>query len=369
MKKMLFASVMVCLLEFACTCRGESGVESKVIHAGNIPVSIRPGLLGDSGVAAGDLATVNDLATKLSISNITPTVTSETNTVPSNKAVDDALALKVDNNNGTATNLSVSGGLTVSAVYSNASTTISGTNAGTYAGVYVYHHTDPTYSDVFTNSAGLFLFSNVDQYYAGTYALGASVGSSTYCGNDSVWVDGGTGAPADVIQTGTPAHNLIDSGNLTMNGVNPSISLPLYTGGGAWLVSGGNNIGTGSMGLVLNSPFAFVLNSDFTANKGWNGFALAIGQTNYCSFSTTFGGWGESLGLPDQPNFFMYNDYSYYNSLGGDIAYIIGLVSQVYKINYRLMLNPDVIPTSRTNALIGEIYVDGTNEVLKIRLD
>lgn len=87
MKKMLFASVMVCLLEFACTCRGESGVESKVIPAGNIPVSIRPGLLGDSGVAAGDLATVNDLATKLSISNITQTVTSDTNTVPSNKAV------------------------------------------------------------------------------------------------------------------------------------------------------------------------------------------------------------------------------------------------------------------------------------------
>jgi lysophospholipase L1-like esterase len=91
MKKMLFASVMVCLLEFACTCRGESGVESKVIPAGNIPMSIRPGLLGDSGVAAGDLATVNDLATKLSISNITQTVTSGTDTVPSNKAVQDAL--------------------------------------------------------------------------------------------------------------------------------------------------------------------------------------------------------------------------------------------------------------------------------------
>jgi hypothetical protein len=92
MKKMLFASVMVCLLEFACTCRGESGVESKVIHAGNIPVSIRPGLLGDSGVAAGDLATVNDLATKLSISNITPTVTSGIDTVPSNFAVQQAIS-------------------------------------------------------------------------------------------------------------------------------------------------------------------------------------------------------------------------------------------------------------------------------------
>lgn len=35
----------------------EAGVESKVIPAGNLPVSVRPGLYGDSGVAAADLAT------------------------------------------------------------------------------------------------------------------------------------------------------------------------------------------------------------------------------------------------------------------------------------------------------------------------
>jgi len=32
----------------------EAGVEAKVIPAGNIPVSVRPGLLGDSGKSAAD---------------------------------------------------------------------------------------------------------------------------------------------------------------------------------------------------------------------------------------------------------------------------------------------------------------------------
>jgi len=44
--------------------------------------------------SGGGGVTTAQLATKLSISNITPTVNSETNTVPNNKAVEDALALK-----------------------------------------------------------------------------------------------------------------------------------------------------------------------------------------------------------------------------------------------------------------------------------
>jgi len=42
----------------------EAGVEAKVIPAGNIPVSVRPGLLGDSGKSAAEVATADDLATK-----------------------------------------------------------------------------------------------------------------------------------------------------------------------------------------------------------------------------------------------------------------------------------------------------------------
>jgi hypothetical protein len=49
--------------------------------------------------SGGGGVTTAQLATKLSISNITQTITSGTNTVPSNKAVEDALATKAGTNN------------------------------------------------------------------------------------------------------------------------------------------------------------------------------------------------------------------------------------------------------------------------------
>ena len=51
---------------------------------------------GGGGVTAPIAA---QLATKLALTNITQTVTSETDTVPSNKAVEDALALKAGTTN------------------------------------------------------------------------------------------------------------------------------------------------------------------------------------------------------------------------------------------------------------------------------
>jgi hypothetical protein len=49
--------------------------------------------------SGGGGVTTAQLATKLSLTNITQTVTSGTNTVPSNKAVEDALALKAGTTN------------------------------------------------------------------------------------------------------------------------------------------------------------------------------------------------------------------------------------------------------------------------------
>jgi hypothetical protein len=53
----------------------QAGVESKAIPAGNLPVSVRPGLLGDSGVAAESLGAaplfVADNAAKLALSGLT----------------------------------------------------------------------------------------------------------------------------------------------------------------------------------------------------------------------------------------------------------------------------------------------------------
>jgi len=65
MKKIVY---LVTSILWLCQCQplpaSEAGVESKVIPAGNIPVSIRPGLLGDSGKSAADVATSADLAGK-----------------------------------------------------------------------------------------------------------------------------------------------------------------------------------------------------------------------------------------------------------------------------------------------------------------
>ena len=101
MKKMLFVLLVVCSLEVACTCSGqEAGLEGKAIPAGNIPVSIRPGLLGDSGVSAADLAT------KLSTSDVVQVTGTSTTQVMSQNAVTEVTTLlesKVDGliNNGT----------------------------------------------------------------------------------------------------------------------------------------------------------------------------------------------------------------------------------------------------------------------------
>jgi len=61
------------------------------------------------GLPASEVSSAQ-LATKLSISNVTQTVTSETNTVPSNKAVTDALALKAGTTNAVLNWTATAGG-------------------------------------------------------------------------------------------------------------------------------------------------------------------------------------------------------------------------------------------------------------------
>ena len=59
MKKSAF---ILCLM-LACGAHGWPGsVEMRTVPAGNIPVSIRPGLMGDSGVAAANLNTSGNVA-------------------------------------------------------------------------------------------------------------------------------------------------------------------------------------------------------------------------------------------------------------------------------------------------------------------
>jgi hypothetical protein len=76
---------------FPCPAQ-EAGVESKVIPAGHIPVSVRPGLFGDSGVAVEDIAA--DLATKLGTDAVVQTTGTNTTEVMSQAAVTDSLDLK-----------------------------------------------------------------------------------------------------------------------------------------------------------------------------------------------------------------------------------------------------------------------------------
>lgn len=71
MKKTVLCILISVLCFLPSAFPAESGVEAKVIPAGNLPVSVRPGLFGDSGVALTNVATVTDLAGKLDASAAT----------------------------------------------------------------------------------------------------------------------------------------------------------------------------------------------------------------------------------------------------------------------------------------------------------
>jgi hypothetical protein len=148
--------------------------------------------------------------------------------------------------------------------------------------------------------------------------------------------------------------------------LNPMISLPLYSGGDSWLSDGGLYICPNISGLTLNTSFSFCLNSDFLSeNGGWNSVTMQIGGTNYCSFLIGYEG---NQYLPEEPVFAFFNDVAYREFSEQSSPFAVGLLSKVFKINYTFIIDPAVIPTARTNAQVGGIYVDGTNEVLRIRL-
>jgi hypothetical protein len=169
---------------------------------------------------------------------------------------------------------------------------------------------------------------------------------------------------------GTATNLTVFNGLVITNSLpelNPRISLPLYTGGDSWLADGGLYICPGAGGVVLNTPFSYVLGSDFLNEYGgWNSVSMGIGGTNYCSFLVNYEG---NQYLPDEPVFAFFNDVYYREFSEQSSPFAIGLRSKVYKVNYTFLIEPLAIPTERANALVGGIYVDGTNEVLRIRLD
>lgn len=283
------------------------------------------------------------------------------------------LATKLSVSNGVATDLTVAGTLQVKALYSNSTCSISGLDAVAFAGTYVYNDSDPTYGDIFVNHSGKVLCSNADVIYSGAYALGNSIYDLMFIGDGTNWVSNADGSAVSIVMTGIPGHfietpaNIVSEQDITT----PHYLLPTYTGPNAWLPpeGGGGAIFPCDIGVQFNSPFAYKFNSDYVQGTGWNSFLLALGNTNYCSFLISHSGWGEQLGLPDQPTFSMFNDYGYGIYDPDTQPYIIGLLSKVYLVKYRFLLNPAVIPTNRSDALVGEIYVEGTNETLKVRLN
>jgi hypothetical protein len=253
------------------------------------------------------------------------------------------------------TNKPTLAGLTVSEMVSTKGT-ISGTDAGVFAGEYSYAGTDGTYGSYFTNSSGKVLWMDTMLNYVNGWTLGDAVGSTTYY-DDGWWADLNYES-VDIVLTGTPSCSQAGSVEVYRiafvdNGTAPAQTTP-------------SRISTDPCGLSFNTPFSFMFNSEFLNDfGGWSSLAMGIGKTNYCSFLIGYEG---NPYLPDEPVFAMFNDTAYRELSEQSSPYVIGLRTKVYKIFYTFVIKPSVIPTGRTDAQIGGIYVEGTNEVLKIRL-
>lgn len=120
------------------------------------------------------------------------------------------------------------------------------------------------------------------------------------------------------------------------------------------------------LGLGFNTPFGYIFNSDYSSGTGWNSVQLSIANQGIGSFLVTLSGSSED----DGPKFAIFNDWAYEQGTGGSSYPIeISLNSGNVLIGAGLHLSLEKLPTSRASALVGGIYVDGTNEVLRIRLD
>ena len=129
---------------------------------------------------------------------------------------------------GTASNLTVLDMLTVSGTFNTASATISGSDAGDYAGEYTYAGNDPTYGEYFTNSTGKFLHWDVDFYFMQEWVLNSSLGGGSpdfgYFGGDGVWYNT-SWSEANIVMTGTPAGPAVTGGDLYADGAITGASL------------------------------------------------------------------------------------------------------------------------------------------------
>ena len=243
---------IICLLISLC-CAGAHAwtgdVKARDINPGSIPVLTRPGLLGDSGLKPADIATTGQVAqveadlagkhpledqrlsttndavfvsvsgsgaglTDLNYSNVTnpPTLFTptdlETDYATDWEGLTNSIAGKVDVNSGTATNLTVADTLTVEAVIGQTTATISGSEAGDFAGEYFYAGTDEYYGQYFTNSLGKVLFQDEDWEFSGDWSLGNTLGVIVFSKTGSIW-ENSNYDQVDVVMSGTPFYGLV----------------------------------------------------------------------------------------------------------------------------------------------------------------
>jgi hypothetical protein len=158
---------------------------------------------------------------------------------------------------GQATNLTVSGELTVSTVFSNRPAAISGTEAGAFAGYYYYAGTDTLFGDYFTNEQGCTLYMDIEWFYAGSWLLKSANGEIILFFNGERWMYP-LGELIDIEFSEIPFHGKVGGTIIAEKGFN---SDALFLGSDALLTDHGKpewNSGPGFLIKGDGSPFRSV---------------------------------------------------------------------------------------------------------------